>query len=248
MTEIISNAQSSALTICKLRELFRGLPDLERGLVRIHFGKATPAELVRVLQAFERVAKEFEAVDEEDVAKGAKTASSGLKSQLLKDIVESLPRIREEVDGYLRAIDWGKAREGKKEEMFKELTEEVQVSLFGRFAAAPRRSLTPCPKQDCRDCLDAVHYELGELLADARKVLKKPSIDFIKIGEEEYLLEVRIAESKKIVPANWVRINSTKAAYRFRPPEVQSKIEELAQCRERIAAGESFRPVEVVSR
>lgn len=195
---------------------------------------------MRVLQAFERVAKEFEPVEEGDVEKGAKTASSGLKSRLLKEVVESLPSLRDEVERYLRAIDRGKAREGKKEEMFKELTEEMQVSSFSsvRSSSVQEKELTSLHReQDCRDCLDAVHYELSELLADARKVLKKPDIDFIKVGEEEYLLEVRIAESKKIVPTNWVRINSTKAVYRFRPPAVQSKIEELAQRRERMAAG-----------
>lgn len=81
-----------------------------------------------MLQAFERVAKEFETVEEGEVQKGAKTASSGLKSRLLREIVDSLPKVRDEVERYLTAIDWGKAREGKKEEMFKELTEEVQVS------------------------------------------------------------------------------------------------------------------------
>lgn len=124
--EINSNASASAPTLFKLRELFRGLPDLERGLVRIHFGKASPPELVKVLQAFEGVAKVFEPAPDED-EEMVPTATSVLKSKLLRGVVQSLPRIKDAVGRFLSAIDWSKAREGQKAEMFKELTEEVQV-------------------------------------------------------------------------------------------------------------------------
>ncbi|KAI5479614.1 DNA mismatch repair protein MSH3 [Pseudohyphozyma bogoriensis] len=211
--EILGN--TGAPTIVKLRELFRGLPDLERGLVRIHFGRATPSELLRVLQAFQRVANVFDAVDPED-EELAGTPKGSVKSVALKRIVGSLPGIKGVVEGFLEEIDAKAARDGKKAEMFKEgLFEEIQ---------------------DAKDCLAFVQHEMSEELTSARKILKSPSLEFKTVGQDEFLLEVRIAAAKRLVPDDWVRINSTKQVYRYRTPSLQKKIAELEQCRETLAA------------
>ena len=47
---------------------------------------------------------------------------------------------------------------------------------------------------------------------------------------------MRINESKKIVPDSWIRVNSTKAVYRFRSPAGQKKLAEIEQARERVDA------------
>lgn len=102
----------------RLRELFRGLPDIERGLVRIHFGKATPLELVRVLQAFQRVADAFPSAD----------AAAGLTAPLLQTIVKALPGAN--VETFLGELNTAEAKKGKKSDLFKESDqfEELQVS------------------------------------------------------------------------------------------------------------------------
>lgn len=89
------------MTLHKLRELFKGLPDLERGLVRIHFNRASPSELLRVLHALARVADVFEHVHERDEDAGAPTPRSTVKSKLLKHIVATLPTISVAVDALL---------------------------------------------------------------------------------------------------------------------------------------------------
>ncbi|KAK4058784.1 Mismatch repair protein msh3 [Microbotryomycetes sp. JL221] len=215
VTEIIENKSSSILTLSKLRDILKGLPDLERGLVRIHLGRATPVELARVLETFQRIANVFQDVAEGDQTQQVKTASSVLKSTLLKKLVNSLPKVKPQVEALVSEINTHRAREGKKVEMFRELPEAVQ---------------------DCRDCADAVECELMDLLSGIRKMLKKPSLNYISVAQEEFLIEIRITEAKKLVPANWIKINSTKAAYRFRPPEVEEKLKELKQERERLAA------------
>ena len=92
MTEILKSTGS--LAFIKIRNVFRGLPDLERGLVRVHFGRAEPAELLKVLQAFERIANVFEKTNiVQDQLK--------LQSKLLIDVVDALPRIKEPIDGFL---------------------------------------------------------------------------------------------------------------------------------------------------
>ncbi|KAK4699369.1 DNA mismatch repair protein MSH3, partial [Phenoliferia sp. Uapishka_3] len=197
-------ACSGKAIIVRLRELFRGLPDLERGLVRIHFKKSTPVELVKVLQGFKRVADVF-----------GPGSSDGVTSPLLKRIVASLPSAN--VDNYLGELNLGEAKEGKKADLFKE--SDAFESL-----------------QDAKDCLVAVEYEMKDELDACRKLLKKPALEFVKVAQEEFLIEVRINESKKIVPDSWVRINSTKAVYRFRSPKMQKKMAEIEQSRERVAA------------
>lgn len=52
-------------------------------------------------------------------------------------------------------------------------------------------------------------------------------------------LEVKISEAKNLVPADWIKINSTKQAYRYRSPSIQKRLEVLEQWRERVAAGKS---------
>ncbi|SCV69165.1 BQ2448_2185 [Microbotryum intermedium] len=222
VAEII--ASGSNLTLSKLRGVFKGLLDLERGLVRIHFGRANTQELLRVLQAFSRVANVFGAIDEEEVRDGAATPQSTVKSALLKQIVASLPQIKNDVDGYLYVrsllqitsrIKTEQAKAGKKAELFHDSPEELRK---------------------VRDCLDAVDSEMLALLKEARKILKKPAIEFRRVAEEEFLLEIGIAESRKIVPGNWIKINSTKQYYRYRSPQIQAKMDEVNQNRERLEA------------
>ncbi|SGY73537.1 BQ5605_C005g03301 [Microbotryum silenes-dioicae] len=211
--EIISS--SSNLTISKLRGVFKGLLDLERGLVRIHFSRVSTQELLRVLQAFSRVANVFEAIDEEEERDGAPTPQSTVKSALLKQIVASLPKIKKDVDGFLSRIKSEQAKAGKKAELFHNPPDDLRK---------------------VRDCLDAVDIEMGVLLKEARKILKKPTIEFRRVAEEEFLLEIGIAESKKIVPGDWIKINSTKQYYRYRSPQIQAKMDEVNQNRERLEA------------
>jgi DNA mismatch repair protein MSH3 len=40
-------------------------------------------------------------------------------------------------------------------------------------------------------------------------------------------MEIKVAEAKKIVPDNWIRVNGTKTFYRYRSLRIQSKVEEL---------------------
>lgn len=128
VTEIATNPSAASLTLSKLRDVLRGLPDLDRGLVRIHVGTAKPQELLRVLQAFDRVASTFQNVRPEDEAAGAPTPKQTVKSTMLKQIVETLPTISKDMTAFLSRLNLSKAREGKKEEMFHDLPEQVQVS------------------------------------------------------------------------------------------------------------------------
>ncbi|BGP13767.1 hypothetical protein JCM10213_006401 [Rhodosporidiobolus nylandii] len=225
------HSASSSLTLSKLRDLLKSLPDLERGLSRIHFGRASPNELLRVLEAFQRVGRVFDEVDSPDEADEAmgdgdedgpvrRGAGGSLKSSLLKGIVRQLPQVRGRVSELLAQLDVKAARDNKKETLF---TDERKYPEL----------------QACKEELADTELAMQDELKAARKVLRKPALQFTKVSQEEYLLEVKIAEAKSIVPADWIRINGTKQVYRYRTPKLQKKLDKLEQAKEKVAAAAS---------
>lgn len=133
---------SASLTLSRIRDLLRHLPDLERGLSRIHFGRATPSELYRVLEAFQRVGRVFEEVDSPDeeqqaeLGEGSLRQSAGgtLHSSLLLGIVKKLPRVRPIVDSLLAQIDVKRARDNNKEHL------QTDVSKYPELEVRPTHS------------------------------------------------------------------------------------------------------------
>lgn len=113
--------KSNSLTVSKLTSLLKAMPDLERGLIRIHIGKATPIELVSVLWAFQRIG---------DVFAGLSDPQNALDTTLLRQIAKSLPAASREAKTFLSQIDTTAARQNKKEDMFvdSDATEDLFVS------------------------------------------------------------------------------------------------------------------------
>lgn len=133
---------SASLTLSRIRDLLRHLPDLERGLSRIHFGRPTPSELHRVLEAFQRVGRVFDEVDSPDedqqveLGEGSLRQSAGgsLHSSLLLGIVKRLPRVRPIADSLLAQIDVKRARDNNKEHL------QTDVSKYPELEVRPPHS------------------------------------------------------------------------------------------------------------
>ncbi|GAA5990081.1 hypothetical protein JCM5350_001092 [Sporobolomyces pararoseus] len=212
ITEI--HQSSSNLALSKIRELLKSLPDLERGLSRIHFGRASPNELLRVLESLMKIGNVFDQLVVDSGRVGDE--EFGLKSQLLKQTVKELPKIKGIVKGLMEQVNGKMARDGKKEDLFERVQDWPELV-------------------ECKKARDSKEEEIQEELKKARKVLKKPALQFKQVALEEYLLEVKVSE-KNIVPSDWLRINGTKTYYRFRSPSLQRKIQELQQARERLSA------------
>jgi len=87
----------------KMRSLLVNMPDLVRGLTRIQYAKATPTELATILVGLARVGSEFKP-DE----------GRPFKSELLNNIIATLPTIAEDAKGFLNAIDVKAARADEK--------------------------------------------------------------------------------------------------------------------------------------
>ncbi|KAG8968832.1 Mismatch repair protein msh3 [Tulasnella sp. 425] len=212
----------------KLASLLKGLPDLARGLARITYGKCTPKELATLLTAYQRIGNAFEPLED--------PSHAGFKSALWNDIVSSLPRLRKPVSQLLEVINLSKARsDDKKSELW------VDDEQFEELA-------------NCKFALLLIESDLKEELKSSASELinaelaltldQRPTLNWTTVAGNEYLIEVRHAEANK-VPANWLRVSSTKAYMRFHTPEVKRKLEEREQQRERLvkeseAAWQSF--------
>lgn len=135
---------STSYLLGKLRGLLKGLPDLERGLARIHYGKTSPQELVRVLMAFQRIGDEFPNLPED-----LSTSKIGFKSAMVNDLFYALPKVQPIVKIFLDVMDVPQAREGKKADMWKEEYEPEAVT-------------------DCKEILLTVEAEVSEDSTDRR--------------------------------------------------------------------------------
>ncbi|ORX33699.1 muts domain V-domain-containing protein [Kockovaella imperatae] len=189
----------------KLRSLLVNMPDLIKGLTRIQYGKATPNELATILVGLHRIASEYKA-----------TVKGIFKSKLLNNILEMLPTIKDTTKRFLDAIDIKAARNDDKSGLWADPDRYPDI-------------------QDAKDCISICEAELKEHLHQVRKVLHRPSLNYVTVAGIEYLVEVPTRDAKT-VPAKWVKISATKTAVRFHTPEVLNIIKEREQHRETLAA------------
>lgn len=200
--------QSPSADIIKLRTLLKGLPDLAKGLCRIQYGKSNPKEVATVLTALSRIANTFEP--------RAKPSDAGFKSELLNDIVFTMPHIREAVKGFLEDMDLKKAREGEITELWASPEKYPEV-------------------EDIRFSIHSVDINMNDHLKEVRKVLRRPGLNWASVSGVDFLIEVPNADKAK-VPANWNRVQGTKKVTRFHTPEARKAISEREQYKETLVA------------
>ncbi|KAI0713432.1 muts domain V-domain-containing protein [Earliella scabrosa] len=205
--EIVANKSPK---ITQLQELLRRLPDLARGLCRIQYGKCTPQELVTLLRAFQRVAMTFSPPHPSQPP-----PATNLKSKLLIDVVDALPRLREPVKELVETIILKEAEEGHKDTMWQD------VDKYPKLEALTLD-------------IQVNESELVDELKDIRKVLKKPAQQYTTWMGEEYVVEIRKDERRE-VPPQWTLLSSTKYLRRYHTPVVRAKLQERAQYKEALA-------------
>ncbi|KLO18801.1 hypothetical protein SCHPADRAFT_819209 [Schizopora paradoxa] len=212
--------------LMKLREMLKGLPDLAKGLCRIQYGKAssllrlrfffsvlntlqcTPKELATLLKAFERVATSFETLKE--------SKDVGFRSPMLNDIVFSFPSLAMPLKDILAALDLKKAADDVRDELWRDLEKYPGI-------------------MDAKSGLLSVESELKEELKKIRRLIQKPAAQWVAVGGDEYLIEIKRDEMREI-PATWHLMTTTKAAKRYHTPEVKQMIQERARYQEMLVS------------
>lgn len=165
----LAQGQDASL-VPKLTAMLRGLPDLEKGLARLNYGRATPNELATILLSLNRVTSEYK----------GEMGNIG-KSQIVAEAVATLPKGRKTITEALALIDIREARENNKRNLFKD------------------RDLFP-DVQDTKELIQVVESELHEHLLDVRKIVKNPRLAYASVAGEEYLIEVLRTTKVQIPP------------------------------------------------
>lgn len=202
--------------IKELASLLRQLPDLEKGLCRVHYGKSSPAELLKVLNALQRISQVF--------INTMPVENTRFTSPILNDIVDFLPTILDDVISLKSMLNIKAVERG-----------DDMSELF--------QSHEPWPEiSEFKEKIHETEQEFTEHLKELRKLLRNSTTSYVTVAGIEFLVEVKNTELKK-VPQNWIKISGTKAVSRFHTPFIISKTRERDQHRDRlrIASENAFR-------
>ena len=196
-----------------LSALLDGLPDLDRGLTRIHHGTARPAEFIGCLRALQTLAASLP--DPADPA--VVSLESPLVARLLAD-----------------------ARSPKAAAAVARLVALVHPGACFRD---DKVGLGACPDLfapvfDAQDRLRASLQALEDLLPNYRRLLGLPSLQYKEVANQgSFLIEVpKDVVKKGKVPRGWALVCSTKKDDRFRPPEVDRARLQHEAAREELTA------------
>ncbi|WWC87833.1 uncharacterized protein L201_002726 [Kwoniella dendrophila CBS 6074] len=189
----------------KLRSLLVNMPDLVKGLTRIQYCKAMPTEMATILVALVRIGSEFKPTNEPI-----------FKSNLLNNILQTLPTIQGIAKGFLDSINLKAARDNEESNLWNDPDKYPDI-------------------QDAKDCINICESELDQHLKDIRKTLKRPTLNFVTVAGIEFLVEVPVRDAKS-VPAKWIKISATKSVNRYHTPEVLRINKEREQHKETLNA------------
>ncbi|KAL3478197.1 muts domain V-domain-containing protein [Aspergillus californicus] len=208
--EELKNPQNMVLVERTKTLLSRIKHDLEKGLIRIYYGKCSRPELLNTLQAMQMIAQEFADIKS--------PADTGFSSPAISQAIVALPTILNDVVSFLNKINMHAARNDDKYAFFREEeeTEEISEHKLG---------------------IGAIEHELEEHRPVAGEILGRKTVTYVSVAGIDYLIEVDNSSAAiKRVPASWVKISGTKKLSRFHTPEVIKLIRQRDQHREALAA------------
>ncbi|XP_076126474.1 DNA mismatch repair protein Msh3 [Alosa pseudoharengus] len=203
VAEILSSDSS---VVPSIMSLLKRLPDLERGICSIYHKKCSTQEFYLISSTLARLAVELQSM--------APLAQTQLRSGLLQSHVLGLPQLLAPARDFLRVLNEVAAKKGDKTELFADLTD---------FPLIRER------KAEIQSALQ----EILEHRREVRLILSSPSLDYVTVSGQEFLIEVKNSMSSK-VPGDWSKISSTKVVGRYHTPFIVEKHRQLLQLREQL--------------
>jgi DNA mismatch repair protein MSH3 len=196
--EINDTSDAQPIFISSLPIFLRGLPDLEKALMRVQYGKCSPKEFLALLKSFDRLFSELPC--SEEIKK--------LKSPLLRDLLLSVPwELKDFITKFLQSFnhdavdnqnrasgEWQRKDLFVDKEGYPEIEEQVKE-------------------------LERLKEELKEHLEQVREILGKPSLNFKNCLGKTNVIEIKISEMR-LAPKEWLKFSETKALARYQTPFV----------------------------
>ncbi|NP_001103184.1 DNA mismatch repair protein Msh3 [Danio rerio] len=139
---------------------------------------------------------------------------SQLSSPLLKTLLLDTPQLLSPAHNFLKVLNEKAAKTGNKTEMFVDLTDFPVI-------------------RKTKEEIESVLLDIMEHRREVRLLLKNPSLDYTTVSGQQFLIEVKNS-MLSIVPADWVKISSTKVFGRYHTPFIVEKHRRLQQLREQL--------------
>ncbi|XP_060233754.1 DNA mismatch repair protein Msh3 isoform X1 [Meriones unguiculatus] len=190
----------------QIENRLRKLPDIERGLCSIYHKKCSTQEFYLIVKSLCHLKSEFEAL--------MPAVNSHVHSDLLRALILEIPELLNPVEHYFKILNEQAARVGDKTELFKDLSD---------FPLIEKR------KNEIQEVIHSIQMHLQEL----RKILKLPSLQYVTVSGQEFMIEMKNS-AVSCIPADWVKVGSTKAVSRFHPPFIVENYRRLNQLREQL--------------
>ncbi|XP_020731398.2 DNA mismatch repair protein Msh3 isoform X1 [Odocoileus virginianus] len=184
----------------------RKLPDIERGLCSIYHKKCSTQEFFLIVKTLYHLRSEFQAL--------IPAVNSHVESELLQTFILEIPELLSPVEHYLKILNEQAAKIGDKTELFKDLSD---------FPLIKKR----------KDEIQDVTHKIQTHLQEIRKILKNPSAQYVTVSGQEFMIEVKNS-AVSCIPADWVKVGSTKAVSRFHSPFIVENYRHLNQLREQL--------------
>nr|XP_044990047.1 DNA mismatch repair protein Msh3 [Jaculus jaculus] len=182
------------------------LPDVERGLGSIYHKKCSTQEFFLIVRSLCHLKSEFQAL--------MPAVNSHIQSDLLRTLILEIPELLSPTEHYLKILNEQAAKIGDKTELFKDLSD---------FPLIKKR------KDEIQEVIDNIQIHLQEI----RKILKLPSIQYVTVSGQEFMIEVK-SSAVGCIPSDWVKVGSTKAVSRFHSPFIVENYRHLNQLREQL--------------
>ncbi|XP_069080623.1 DNA mismatch repair protein Msh3 isoform X2 [Pleurodeles waltl] len=190
----------------QIQRLINKLPDLERGICSIYHKKCSTQEFYLIVYTLCQLETEFQAL--------GPAIQSQVKSSLLRKILLEIPQMLSPVQHFLKILNEEAAKKGDKTELFRDLTD------------------FPIIKQR-KSQIQEVVSQIESHMQDIRRMLKNPSATYVTVSGQEFLIEVKNSLVSSI-PADWLKVSSTKAVSRFHSPFIVKNYRHLNQLREQL--------------
>ncbi|KAJ3189335.1 Mismatch repair protein msh3 [Gaertneriomyces sp. JEL0708] len=166
--ELIKEELNGQAAVHKIKGVIAQLPDLEKSICRIYYGRSSPSEVYSTLVAFDKITS---------------TITPGTEAQftspLLRKIFGSLPAMKKDVLRFRSLINESAAKENDKINVFSNDSEWDGIAHY---------------KEGIRD----VEAALDAHLHDIRKEVKKPSLTYVTVAGIPYLIEVPVSQASKV--------------------------------------------------
>lgn len=198
--------RSESSVFPQLESLLQKLPDIERGLGSIYHRKCSTQEFFLIVRTLYHLKSELQVL--------MPVVNSQVQSDLLRVIVLEIPELLDPVEHYLKILNEQAAKVGDKTELFKDLSD------------------FPLIKQR-KDEIQEVTVKIQTHLQEIRKILKNPSVQYVTVSGQEFMIEVKNS-AVSCIPPDWVKVGSTKAVSRFHSPLVVESYGLLQRLREQL--------------